>query len=108
MNKKTASAAEDIVGRLKDSKAALIIGERTAGAGCGFTNGGINLKLKNSGLIVKIPDCARYLRDGTNEVEGISPDIEIDMSRMKSFEFISQLRTIFTATALKPDEQLIK
>jgi hypothetical protein len=29
-----------------------------------------------------MPDCARYRRDGTNEVEGVKPDVEIAWSEM--------------------------
>ena len=74
-NNNTASAAEDIVGRLKESEAAKIIGSKTHGSGCGFTNGGIDLKLKNLNLKVRMSDCARYLRTGVNEVEGIAPSL---------------------------------
>ena len=91
VNRKTASASEDLVGRYKDSGIAMIIGARTRGAGCGFTDGGIDLKLKNSGIRVVIPDCSRFLRDGANEVAGIPPDIELPMN-MQSPEFITQLK----------------
>lgn len=76
-NSNTASATEDLVGRLKESGAATLIGARTYGAGCGFTNGGIPLKLKHLGLSVQISDCVRYLRTGANEVLGIEPDVAL-------------------------------
>ncbi len=92
VNKYTASASEDLVGRHKDSATATIIGQRTLGSGCGFTNGGVNLRLKKSGLIVKVSDCARFLRNGSNEVLGIDPDIELPMDSVETDEFTKKLR----------------
>jgi hypothetical protein len=72
---RTASASEDFVVALKDNGAAVVIGERTLGAGCGYTNGGIGFRLPHSGLDVRMPDCARIRADGTNEVDGVEPDV---------------------------------
>lgn len=94
INNNTASAAEDMVGRLKESGAATIVGAKTHGSGCGYTNGGIDLKLKHLGLKVVIPDCARYLRTGVNEVEGIMPDIEIPQAPSGALGFTIKLREI--------------
>lgn len=71
----TWSSAEYFTAMLKDNDAATIIGQPTGGAGCGYTNGGIPAVLKHSGANVKIPDCVRLRADGTNEVEGITPDL---------------------------------
>lgn len=73
----TWSSAEYFAAMLKDNKAATIVGLPTGGAGCGYTNGGIPTFLKNSGARVKIPDCVRLRADGSNEVEGITPDLLI-------------------------------
>lgn len=73
----TWSSAEYFAAMLRDNNAAIIIGEPTGGAGCGYTNGGIRTFLKNSGARVKIPDCVRLRADGTNEVAGITPDVSI-------------------------------
>jgi hypothetical protein len=73
----TWSSAEYFAAMLRDNNAATIIGEPTGGAGCGYTNGGIQTYLKNSRAKVKIPDCVRLRADGTNEVAGITPDILI-------------------------------
>jgi len=73
----TWSSAEYFAAMLRDNDAATIIGEPTGGAGCGYTNGGIQTFLKNSRAKVKIPDCIRLRVDGTNEVEGITPDVLI-------------------------------
>ena len=44
----SASATEALVAMLKDNGAATVIGERTYGAGCGYTDGGLPLTLPNS------------------------------------------------------------
>lgn len=71
----TASASEHFAALLQDNQAASIVGERTDGSGCGYTSGGLKLNLPNSKLKVQMPDCMRYRRDGSNEVEGIKPDV---------------------------------
>ena len=86
-NGQTYSAAEDLAARLQENDAAQIVGEKTGGAGCGHTNGGFKLVLANSGVRVKMPDCARYLKDGRNEVEGILPDQAIP-------DFVGRLKTL--------------
>lgn len=102
VNNGTASVSEDLVGRFKDSGIATIIGERTKGSGCGFTNGGIKLKLKNSGIRVVMSDCARFLRDGTNEVQGIAPDIELPMAEIKSEQFPARLKDLISKAVARP------
>lgn len=94
VNNNTASAAEDIVVRLKESEAAKIIGSKTHGSGCGFTNGGIDIKLKHLNLKVRIPDCARYLRTGANEVEGIAPNIELPQLPIGTLELTTRVREV--------------
>jgi hypothetical protein len=78
-DRKTASAAEDLVAWLQQNKVARVIGERTMGAGCGYIDGGTRTQLRASHFDVLMPNCARYLDDGTNEIEGIAPDVAIDM-----------------------------
>ena len=73
----TWSSAEYFAAMLRDNNAATIIGEPTGGAGCGYTNGGIQTFLKNSRARIKIPDCVRLRADGTNEVAGVTPDVLI-------------------------------
>ncbi len=77
LDRKTASASEYFAALLQDNGAAQILGERTLGVGCGYTNGGIKWVLPNSRLRVWMPDCIRYRKDGSNEYEGVMPDSAI-------------------------------
>jgi hypothetical protein len=71
----TVSAAELFAATLKDNDRATLIGTPTRGAGCGYTDGGIPLTLKHSGVQIKAPDCARLRANGENEVAGLVPDV---------------------------------
>jgi hypothetical protein len=75
VNGNTASASEQLVNRLKMAGRGVLLGQRTLGAGCGYTNGGLDVVLARSRLRVRIPDCVRYLASGENEVAGIAPDL---------------------------------
>ena len=70
----TASAAEQFAATLRDNDRARLVGQHTLGAGCGYVNGGIPLTLRNSGLKIRMPNCARLRRNGDNEVFGLEPD----------------------------------
>jgi len=78
-DRNTASAAEDLVAWLQQNRVARVLGERTMGAGCGYIDGGTRTQLRASHFDLRMPNCARYLDDGSNEIEGIAPDIAIDM-----------------------------
>lgn len=71
----TGSAAEYFAAMMQDNRAARIIGTPTAGAGCGYTNGGIPATLQHSGGELRLPDCIRLRADGTNEVLSVIPDV---------------------------------
>lgn len=73
----SASATEDFTAWLRQNKAAILIGEKTLGAGCGYVNGGGRVRLARAGLDVRLPNCARFLDNGVNEIEGQAPDIPI-------------------------------
>lgn len=75
----TGSAAEDFTAWLKINKVATVLGETTAGAGGGYVNGGARTRFRASPFSVRMPNCARFLADGTNEIEGITPDIALPM-----------------------------
>jgi hypothetical protein len=74
VDQETWSAAEEFAAILQDNEAAVVIGARTGGAGCGHTWGGTPTRLSNSGAVLQLPDCVRYRKDGSNEVRGIIPD----------------------------------
>lgn len=75
----TGSAAEDFVAWLQQNRVATVIGSRTAGAGCGYVNGGDPVRLRVVPVDAWMPNCARFLDDGTNEIEGLAPDIPLDL-----------------------------
>lgn len=75
----TASASEDFVAWLQQNKVARVLGQTTAGAGCGYVNGGGRTQLRASPFDVRMPNCARFLDNGTNEIEGIAPDVALPM-----------------------------
>jgi len=62
---------------LRDNGAAIVLGSRTIGAGCGDSWGGTPTRLATNGAALTIPDCVRYRADGSNEVRGILPDVAI-------------------------------
>ncbi len=80
----TGSAAEDFVAWLQQNKVATVLGERTAGAGCGYVDGGNPTRLKVVPVDVWMPNCARFLEDGRNEIEGIAPDVEVPMGDVEA------------------------
>ena len=73
----SASATEQFAALLRDNEAAVVLGEPSYGAGCGYTNGGIELELPRAGLVLRAPDCARLRKSGQNERAGIAPDIAV-------------------------------
>lgn len=75
----TWSAAEEFAALLQDNHAAVIIGTRTGGAGCGHTWGGTPTVLTNSKATLQVPDCVRFRADGSNEVAGVIPDVLVGM-----------------------------
>jgi len=78
------SATEEFSSLLQSNDAAIIIGENSYGAGCGYNNGGIQIELPNIGLSVRMPDCVRFRKDGKNEIYSIEPDIKIDWKETDS------------------------
>ena len=84
VDERTGSASEYFASMFADNNAATVIGTPTAGAGSGYTNGGIISVLKNSGAQIKMPDCVRYRADGSNEVAGFTPKVLIPWHRHDS------------------------
>lgn len=75
VDSETWSAAEQFTALLRDNDAAIVMGTRTGGAGCGHLYGGAPITLTHSKAKLELPNCARLRRDGSNEVSGIVPDV---------------------------------
>lgn len=71
----TWSAAEQFTALLRDNDAAVVMGMRTGGAGCGHLYSNDPVMLSHSGATLEMPNCARFRKDGSNEVGGIVPDV---------------------------------
>ena len=89
---RTASASEDFLVRLRESGVARVLGERTLGAGCGYVDSGAPARLVRIGLLVRMPNCARFTREGQNEIEGLDPDVIVPVSSGSSAEKLAALR----------------
>jgi hypothetical protein len=79
VDQETWSAAEEFAAELQDNRAAIVLGARSGGAGCGHTDGGTPTILTHSGAILQLPDCVRLRADGSNEVRGIVPDVTVGL-----------------------------
>lgn len=71
----TWSAAEQFAALLQDNGAAVVMGTRTGGAGCGHLYGNEPVTLPHSGAKLEMPNCVRLRKDGSNEVGGVIPDV---------------------------------
>lgn len=91
----TASATEDFIAWLADNELARIAGEKTKGAGYGYWNGGNAVVLKSLNAHVMMPNCIRLRLDGTNEVEGIEPDIALQLDALTAEEMANALHQAF-------------
>jgi len=80
----SASATELLAAMLQDAGSATVIGAPTFGAGCGWTLSDRPTELAKSGGLLHIPDCARFRRDGRNEIDGIQPDELVGFRRYDS------------------------
>jgi hypothetical protein len=74
---RTFSAAEMFSAVMRDNGIARIVGVKTGGAGCGFMHEDPPVELPHSHLRVRVPSCVRLRADGSDEVAGIKPDLEI-------------------------------
>lgn len=83
VDERSASATELFAAMLQDSKAALVIGAPTFGAGCGWTMGKYESSkiLTHSRARLVMPDCTRIRADGSDELDGIQPDLLIGIRR---------------------------
>jgi hypothetical protein len=106
VDRNTGSAAAEFAAVLQDNHVAIVMGEAADG-GCGHTNGGTPTTLRNSGATLEVPDCARFRRDGSNEVMGVQPDVPISFAAVdgphrRGARFLAQLpQAIERAAALR-------
>ena len=96
-DRRTASAAEEFITWLKDNDRAVIAGERTFGAGCGYVDGGYAIPLQAESLHIMVPNCSRYTREGINEIEGIAPTVVVDWSTTSAAAMPALLDSLFKA-----------
>lgn len=92
----SASSTELLAAMLQDAKRAVIVGAPTFGAGCGWTMPPQEIVLSHSGGRLAIPDCARFRRDGRNEIDGIEPDVlvgfrQFDTPRQRAERLVARL-----------------
>ena len=97
-DRRSASATEEFVSWLKDNDRAIIAGQRTFGAGCGYVDGGSAIRLRVANLHIMVPNCSRYTREGINEIEGISPNVTIDWMTLSPADSAGRLRQLFPAS----------
>jgi hypothetical protein len=71
----SASSTELFAAMLQDAGRATIVGAPSLGAGCGWNLPPENVTLAHSGGVLEIPNCARFRRDGRNEIDGVQPDV---------------------------------
>ena len=95
VDRRSASATEEFVTWLKDNDRAVIAGERTFGAGCGYVDGGSAIALKAAPLHIMVPNCSRYTREGINEIEGIAPNVAVDWPATTAADMPPLLRQLF-------------
>ena len=77
IDNRSASATELFAAMLQDAHRGTVIGAPSFGAGCGWTLPKREVVLANSGGKLAMPDCARVRADGSNELDGIQPDLLI-------------------------------
>ena len=98
-DRRTGSASEDFIAWLQQNRVATVLGETTNGAGCGYVDGGNRTRLKVAPFEVMMPNCARFLDDGTNEIEGIAPDVALPMQSSDAAQKARALESALKALA---------
>ena len=95
VDRQTASAAEEFATWLQDNKQARIGGEKTFGAGCGYIDGGNSFAFRAAPMHLMMPNCSRIRRDGTNEIEAVTPDVAIDWRTLRPSDVVKLLERLF-------------
>lgn len=84
VDESSASSTELLAAMLQDAARAVVVGAPTFGAGCGWTLPKQDVVLRHSGGRLEMPDCARFRRDGRNEIDGVEPDVLVGFRRYDS------------------------
>lgn len=95
VDRRSASATEEFAGWLRDNGRGRLAGERTAGAGCGYVDGGNVFVFTAARLHLIMPNCSRYTAAGLNEIEGRSPDISIEWSSLGAGTILPAIERAF-------------
>jgi hypothetical protein len=91
VDQETWSAAEEFAALMQDNQVGVVLGTRTGGAGCGHSIDRAPVTLTHSNAALYLPDCIRFRPDGSNEVNGIIPDITIASRFDDSLSFKAKL-----------------
>lgn len=104
----TWSAAEQFTALLRDNDAAIVMGARTGGAGCGHLYGNDPVILSNSKARLELPNCARFRKDGSNEVNGIVPDVPTGVRWNDGSAFAARLTADRLPDAVRQARTLVR
>jgi Peptidase family S41 len=104
----TWSAAEQFAALMQDNNAAVVMGTRTGGAGCGHLDGNDALTLFHSGAKLELPNCARFRKDGSNEVGGIVPDIPTGVRWNDGASYAGQITATRLPDAIRHAQALLR
>ena len=58
-------------------------------------DGGNAFAFKAANIHLMMPNCSRFTRDGTNEIEGQAPDIAIDWATVDARQMPAVLGSLF-------------
>lgn len=94
-DRNSASATEEFIVWLKDNGRARFAGQRTMGAGCGYIDGGNAFGFEALSIHIMMPNCSRFTGDGSNEIEGIAPDIEVEWTKIEAEDYPALLDRLF-------------
>lgn len=106
VDNETWSAAEQFAALLQDNSAAIVMGTRTGGAGCGHLYGNDPVTLSNSGAKLELPNCARFRKDGSNEVGGVVPDVSTGVRWNDGPAYAGRLTAVHLPEAIAQAETL--
>lgn len=103
----SASSTELFGAMLQDSGRAVLIGAPSFGAGCGWIRPRVDTVLKTSGGVLSMPNCARFRRDGRNELDGLQPDVLVgfrtyDSPKQRVERLLPRLPAALAGASVRP------